>query len=214
MKKIIIFAVLAMLHLTFIYAKDDSYKKEINAMEDLLSPFGLSKGTVHTCTKDEVESLLKEGAKHRLNLFEILYTTNVYLEKNNLRIIMPGSFLRELEAKISYGNERVYALIPINIIERVEVGPTKENGKHVLDIFLRESYEKYIEIGTAIYERHIGFGNIKDNTFSNCSSVAGISTFFIVPKISENIKRIKVTFFSFTSRRISAAVIDIFVSLK
>ena len=168
MKKIIIFAVLAMLHLTFIYAKDDSYKKEINAMEDLLSPFGLSKGTVHTCTKDEVESLLKEGAKHRLNLFEILYTTNVYLEKNNLRIIMPGSFLRELEAKISYGNERVYALIPINIIERVEVGPTKENGKHVLDIFLRESYEKYIEIGTAIYERHIGFGNIKDNTFSNC----------------------------------------------
>ena len=46
-----------------------------------------------------------------------------------------------------------------------------------------------------------------DKTLSNCSSVAGISTFFMVPRISENMRRIKVTFFSLTSRRISAAVI-------
>jgi len=167
MKKIIMFTIL-FISLTFIYAKADTYTKEIRAMEELLSPFGLKSGEVHTCTKNEVEALLKEGAKYKLNLFEILYTTNVYLEKTGLRIVMPGSFLRELETKITYGNERVYALIPINIIEKVEVGPTKEDGKHILDIFLRERYEKYIEIGTAIYEKHIGFGNIKDNTFSNC----------------------------------------------
>ena len=49
--------------------------------------------------------------------------------------------------------------------------------------------------------------------FVNCSCVAGTSTFFNVPKISVNIKRKNVTFFSLTSLKISVVVVTIWYLL-
>ena len=144
------------------------YSKEVNSIEALLQSFEVHKGEVHTCTKEEVELLLKAGYEQKMNLFEILYASYSYLQKNDVRILMKGSILRELESKISYGNERVYALMPISIIEEVQVGPTKEANMHVIDVFLSEGYEKFIEIGTAIYDKHIGFSKIEKNALSNC----------------------------------------------
>lgn len=145
-----------------------SYENEIYAIEALIKTFELKDGEVHNCTKDEVELLLKEGAKNYLNLFEILYATNIYLAKINARLILKGDFLREIEEQISYGNERVYALIPISIIDEVQLGSSKNESEHILDIFLSQPYQKYIEIGTAIYESHIGFSKIENKTFSGC----------------------------------------------
>ena len=144
------------------------YSKEIKTIETLLKSFAVNQVQVHTCTEEEVEMLLKTGYEQGMNLFEILYTTYLYLEKANVRISMKGSILRKLESKISYGNERVYSLIPMSIVDEVQVGPTKEAGKHVLDLFFSKTYEKYIEIGTAIYEKHIGFGKIEKNALANC----------------------------------------------
>jgi len=144
------------------------YSKELMAIEALLQTFDAKKGEVHHCTKEEVEQLLMKGVEQQLNLFEILYGVYSYLEKMSLRISMKGDILRELEEKVSYGNERVYALIPISIVNEVQVGPTNEAGKHALDLFLDKNYEKYIEIGTAIYERHIGFDKIENNALDFC----------------------------------------------
>lgn len=170
MRKLIFIYFIIFIYFTqSLYAKNSyNYEKEIEAIEALVSPFKKGEGKIHNCTKDEVELLLREGAKYDLNLFEILYVTNVYLTKVGLRIIMKGSFLRELESKIAYGNERVYNLLPISILEEVQVGPITKEGEHIIDIFFNKSYEKYIEIGTAIYEPHIGFTKIADNTFSGC----------------------------------------------
>lgn len=167
MKKII-FIFFVICFVQGLYAKPYSYETEIKAVEELLSSFNKGDENLHNCTKDEVELLLREGAKYYLNLFEILYVANVYLTKINLRISMQGSFLRELEEKIAYGNERVYNLMPISILKEVQVGPVTKEGEHVLDIFFTTNYEKYIEIGTAIYEPHIGFTKIANYTFSGC----------------------------------------------
>jgi len=145
-----------------------NYLQEMKAIETLLKSFEVNRGQLHICTKEEVESLLKAGYEQGMNLFEILYTAYSYLEKINVRISMKGSILRELESKFSYGNERVYSLIPIGIVDEVQVGPTKEADKHVLDLFFSKTYEKYIEIGTAIYDKHIGFGKIEKNALANC----------------------------------------------
>ncbi len=145
-----------------------SYTSEARSIEALISQFDAKNGEFYNCTKVEVEKLLIEGAKQGLNLFEILYIANAYLAKTNIRIRLKGAFLQELESKISYGNERVYALIPITLIDEVQVGVPKENGQHILDIFFKEAYQKYIEIGTAIYEPHVGFSRLEDNTFYGC----------------------------------------------
>ena len=165
---ICIYFVILICVLQSLHAKGYTYQKEIKAVEVLLSSFDKGNGKTHNCTKDEVELLLREGAKYDLNLFEILYVTNVYLTKIGLRISMKGSFLRELESKIAYGDERVYNLLPISILDEVQVGPVTKAGENALDIFFSKPYEKYIEIGTAIYEPHIGFTKILDNTFSGC----------------------------------------------
>jgi hypothetical protein len=170
MKKLIcIYFGIFLLFAQSLYAKSSyTYEKEITAIEVLLSSFNKGEGKIHNCTKDEVELLLREGAKYELNLFEILYIANTYLTKVGLRISMKGFFLRELEDRIAYGNERVYNLMPISILEEVQVGPATRDGEHILDIFFSKPYEKYIEIGTAIYDPHIGFTKISDNTFSGC----------------------------------------------
>ncbi len=144
------------------------YSKEISAIEILLKPFAVKQGELHICTKEEVDLLLRTGIEQEMNLFELLYTTYSYLEKIGVRISLKGSILRELKSTISYGNERVYSLMPIDIIEEVQVGPTGEKSKHVLDLFFSRNYEKYIEIGTAMYEKHIGFAKIEKNALKQC----------------------------------------------
>ena len=152
-----------------LFAKVD-YEKEKKAIEKVLATFLLKEGEMHSCTKEEVDAILTIAIKQELNLFELLYATNAYLIKTGNRILIKGSILRELETKIIYGNERVYALMPINIIEEIEIGtiPKTKLEAHVIDIFFKQSYEKYIEIGSAIYEKHIGFNKAENNIFSEC----------------------------------------------
>ena len=147
-----------------------NYEKEKEAIENVLSSFSFRQDETHFCTKEEVDAILSEAIKQELNLFELLYATNAYLIKTENRILIKGSILRELETKITYGNERVYALIPINIIEEIEIGavPKSKLEAHIIDIFFKQPYEKYIEIGTAIYEKHIGFNKAENNIFSEC----------------------------------------------
>lgn len=153
----------------FLFATVD-YEKEKNAIDEVISTFSFNKDELYVCTKNEVDSLLTVAIAQNMNLFELLYATNTSLLKNKNRILIKGDILRDLEKKITYGNERVYALIPINIIEEIEIGTILKTKleAHIIDIFFKQTYEKYIEIGTAIYEKHIGFNRIENNTFYEC----------------------------------------------
>ncbi len=146
------------------------YENEKKAIDEVVDSFTFTQDEVHVCTKEEVDILLTTAVKQDMNLFELLYATNASLMKRDSRILIKGEILRDLEKKIVYGNERVYALIPINIIEEIEIGSILKSKlqAHIIDIFFKQNYEKYIEIGTAIYEKHIGFNRVGDNTFFEC----------------------------------------------
>ena len=154
---------------SFLFAIVD-YENEKKAIEEVISSFNFKEGEIYSCTKEDVDFLLTTAIKQHVNLFELLYATNVSLIKKEKRILIKGEILRELEKKITYGNERVYALIPIGIIEEIEIGaiPKTKLEAHAIDIFFKQNYEKYIEIGTAIYERHIGFNKTENNCFYGC----------------------------------------------
>jgi len=154
---------------SFLFAKVD-YENEKKAIDEVINGFTFKSGELHTCTREEVDNLLTTAIKQNMNLFELLYATNTSLIKREMRILIKGDTLRDLEKKIIYGNERVYALIPINIIEEIEIGAILKTKleAHLIDIFFKQDYEKYIEIGTAIYEKHIGFNKTEDNIFSEC----------------------------------------------
>ncbi len=83
-------------------------------------------------------------------------------------------------------------------------------GKTSMYPNLGKIHIRLIDTGQLSDRRTIKHGFVWKN-LSSCSSVAGILTFFMVPKISENIKRIA-TFFSFTTANISAVLT--FSSLK
>ncbi|MGP1437734.1 MAG: hypothetical protein ACTTKH_01530 [Treponema sp.] len=152
----------------FLFAEIVNYENEKKAIQEVLKSFTLRE--VHSCSKEEVDVLLRAAIEQNMNLFELLYAVNEYLTKTGNRISIKGDILRELESKITYGNERVYALIPISIIEEIEVGAIQKDKleRHIIDIFFKEPYEKYIEIGTAIYKKHIGFNKTENNCFYGC----------------------------------------------
>lgn len=167
--KFLYFIIFTFVLQSFLFAKVD-YKNEKKAIDEIIESFNLMKGELHICTIEEVEALLTTAIGKSMNLFELLYATNTSLIKREMRILIKGDILRNLEQKIVYGNERVYALIPVSIIEEIEIGAILKTKleKHVIDIFFKQDYEKYIEIGTAIYEKHIGFNKTEDNTFFEC----------------------------------------------
>ena len=154
---------------SFLFAKVD-YENEKKAIDNVIASLVFTEGELYVCTKEDVDTLLTVAIEQHLNLFELLYATNTSLIKRGGRILIKGDLLRNLEKKIVYGNERVYALIPIDIIEEIEIGTVLKTKleTHLIDIFFKQSYEKYIEIGTAIYEKHIGFNRTENNTFSEC----------------------------------------------
>jgi hypothetical protein len=154
---------------SFLFAKVD-YENEKKAIDEVIGSFAFEDGEIHICTKEEVDSLLCKAIEQKMNLFELLYAINTSLIKRERRVLIKGDILRDLEKKIVYGNERVYALIPISIIEEIEIGVILKDKleAHVIDIFFKQNYEKYIEIGSAIYEKHIGFNRTDENTFFEC----------------------------------------------
>ena len=156
--KCLLFVIFTFSLQAFLFAKVD-YETEKKAIDEVIGSFAFEKGELHICTKEEVTSLLTKAIEQNMNLFELIYATNTSLIKREMRVLIKGDILRDLEKKIVYGNERVYALIPINIIEEIEIGTILKTKleAHAIDIFFKQDYEKYIEIGTAIYEKHIGF---------------------------------------------------------
>lgn len=167
--KCLLFVIFAFSLQAFLFAKVD-YETEKKAIDEVVAGFAFEDGELYVCTKEEVDSLLCKAIEQNMNLFELLYATNTSLIKREKRVLIKGDILRELEKKIVYGNERVYALIPINIIEEIEIGTILKTKleAHAIDIFFKQDYEKYIEIGTAIYEKHIGFNRTEENTFFEC----------------------------------------------
>lgn len=149
-------------------AENYDYKKEIDKIENVIKSFNIKAYDNKELTKDEIESLLTIGAKNELNLFELLYITYEHISKVDARIKILGKYLRELETKITYGDKRVYSIIPINIIEEVQLGLANKTGLSIIDIYFKETYEKYVEIGTAIYEKHIGFAKVENYAFLKC----------------------------------------------
>ena len=167
--KCLLFVIFAFSLQAFLFAKVD-YETEKKAIDEVVAGFAFEDGELYVCTKEEVDSLLCKAIEQNMNLFELLYATNTSLIKREKRVLIKGDILRDLEKKIVYGNERVYALIPINIIEEIEIGTILKTKleAHAIDIFFKQNYEKYIEIGTAIYEKHIGFNRTDENTFFEC----------------------------------------------
>ena len=167
--KCLLFVIFAFSLQAFLFAKVD-YETEKKAIDEVVAGFAFEDGELYVCTKEEVDSLLCKAIEQNMNLFELLYAINTSLIKRERRVLIKGDILRDLEKKIVYGNERVYALIPINIIEEIEIGTILKTKleAHAIDIFFKQDYEKYIEIGTAIYEKHIGFNRTEENTFFEC----------------------------------------------
>lgn len=134
-------------------------------IEKVLQSVPIPSDKIYICTDEDVEKLIAKTAEVKINIFELLDCTYRYLSKNELRVVIKGSSLKKLTEKFIYGDERILSLIPIPIIEKIETGFSFKPGQKPLQIFLSQKYEKYIEIGTAFYEKEFGFEKMEPHLF-------------------------------------------------
>lgn len=135
-------------------------------IKELLESLPMEKNKIYVFTDSETEKLIAKAADIKINIFELLDCIYRYLAQNSFRAEIKGSSLQRLLEKFDFGKDRIPALLPIAKIEKMQTGAVFEENQHALDMYLKEPYEKYIEIGIAMYKTRFGFKKIEPNLFS------------------------------------------------
>jgi len=126
---------------------------------------------MYTLTDKDAEGLIDLAAQIHINVFEVLDCTFRYIKPLNIRMQFSGSQLRNLQKRYDLGGDRVLAILSVEKLNNLEIGARLNNGQNDLDIFLNSPSEKYIEIGTAIYDVRFGFRKISPLLFDEAYGV-------------------------------------------
>lgn len=135
-------------------------------IKEVLESFPIQNNEIYILTDSDTEKLISKAADIEINIFELLDCAYRYLSENKFRIEIKGTSLQKLMEDFDFGRDRIPALLPIAHIERMQTGAVFEENQHALDMYLTNPYEKYIEIGLAMYKTKFGFGKIEPNLFS------------------------------------------------
>ena len=126
----------------------------------------LESNQTYILTQQDSLNLVSLGENLGINVFELLDCVYRFSQKYNNRIVLLGNDLQFAKKSFNLGGDRVEALLPIDKLIRIECGATFDKNQRALDIYLIDSYQDYIEIGTAVYEKRFGFAQLEPNLFS------------------------------------------------
>ena len=146
-----------------------------NKAEPLVTAFlktlPLNSGQMYILTDKDAEGLIDLAAQIHINVFEMLDCTFRYVKPLNIRVRVSGSQLRSLQTRYDLGGDRVLAILSVEKLNNLELGARLANGQNDLDIFLNSPSEKYIEIGTAVYDVRFGFKKISPLLFGEAYGI-------------------------------------------
>ena len=148
----------------------------------LLENLPIKSHELYECTAADLREILSLAADIRINVFEVIDCFYRWCEPKNARIAIAGDDLREAEKEFSLGGERILAILAIENLARLETGAILEEGQRALDMYLSAPYEKYIEIGTALYEKRAGFGKMGPNLFEEAYGIR-VKKFFVTTQL-------------------------------
>ena len=137
----------------------------------LLASFGLPASGTSMLDDGRTEAMLALAARLRINVFELLDASYRYLLPRGLRLGIAGGSLRKAEARFDFGRERVRSLLPVDVLEKIEIGAVQGPGEQAMDVWLSKSREEFIEIGTAVYETRFGFEKLSPLRFDHSYGV-------------------------------------------
>lgn len=136
------------------------------AVHNFLEKLPLVSGTVYTLSAQETLEIVKLSSAIGINVFELIDCTYRYLSPKNMRITITGTALRNTKNTYDLGEERIEALLPIDLMISLEIGAVLSSGQHAMDVYLMSKHQSDIEIGTAFYESKFGFSRISPLLFS------------------------------------------------
>ncbi len=152
--------------LTPLFANKIGADQALPKIEKALKTIKIPKNTLYLCSDSDVKLIIDTAARLDINVFELIDCVYRYLAKNKMRVEIKGSSLKNLMKSYDYGGELVLSLIPIPLIEKIDLGHKQESKQKAVQIFINRNYEKYIEIGTALYEKEFGFNKLTPNLFA------------------------------------------------
>lgn len=133
----------------------------------ILEQIPMEDNSLYICCDNDVENLISAAADLNLNIFELFDCVYRYLSANGKRVEIDGSSFNKLSNKFKFGDDLVLALVPFQLIIKIQMGITFDKKQYPLQFLLKDDYEKYVEIATVIYKKEFGFKNIEPNLFIN-----------------------------------------------
>jgi hypothetical protein len=156
---LITFSLLCSLH-TFGIGADESYP----ILEKMFSEMPIPENTIYTVTDQDMAVMLDKSVELYINLFELIDCIYRYLAPNNKRFEISGDVLRNAQTTFSYGDP-IETLLPIENIEKLQVGACFTQEQKPLDMWLSAPYSVFIKVATAVYDTRCGFGKMKPLNF-------------------------------------------------
>jgi hypothetical protein len=156
----------------------DRAAPKIAAFMDKLN---IAPNTMYTLTDADMAELITLASDIHINVFEIIDCMFRYVSPKSIRIVMTGSSLRKMQTKFDLGGDRVLAILSIEKIRYLEFGARLKQEEKDLDLYLDSPSERYIEIGTAIYETRYGFNTLKPRYFGDAYGIVVKKIFITTP---------------------------------
>jgi len=148
------------------------------AVAGFLAGLPLKAGSNFVFGDSETEELIALSASQGINVFELIDCVARYVKTLGARVTITGESLRKTERRFKLGDERVLAILPVENLNRLEIGTPVSKEQKEADIYLDSEYESFIEIGKAHYKTRFGFASLSPLVFDDCYGVQ-VSRFLI-----------------------------------
>ncbi len=148
-----------------------------------LESIPFERGKLYKCTLSNLRDVMNLAADIQINVFEVIDCFYRWCAPRGIRIAIYGKDLRQIEREFNLGGQRILAILALENLERLEIGAILNREQCALDMHLSAPYEKYIEIGTAIYERRAGFRKVSPKLFDEAYGIS-VKRFFIKTELT------------------------------
>lgn len=150
-------------------------------ISEFIDSLSISPESRYTLSVADTQALVALSASLGINVFELMDCSIRHAVPARIRLVIQGEVLRNLEDRYRLGDDRVLSILPIQNLNRLELGKILSPGENTVDIFLNSEYESFIEIGTARYNTRFGFSSVSPLLFDGCYGVQVSRFFFTAP---------------------------------
>ena len=132
--------------------------------EKMFSEMQIPENKLYIVSDQDMATMLDKSVELDINLFELLDCIYRYLAPNHKRFEISGTVLRNAQTTYSYGDP-IETLLPIEKMEKIQVGACFTQEQKPLDMWLSEPYSVFIKVATAVYDTRCGFGKLEPLNF-------------------------------------------------